>query len=618
MNLKTPLTIALLSSAALSPVAFAEEGMEEVVVTATRYARPLSEIGSSISVISAEDMENSQTVFVQDILQNVPGLSLNQTGAFGGVASVRIRGASTAQTAVLIDGIHINDVSSPSGGFNFASLDPNGIERIEVLRGPQSILFGSDAMGGVINVITPTGEDGLAGSLFIEGGSFNTIRGGGHIAGGNDKLNFSLSGSGISTDGISKADENDGNTEKDGYSNISLHGKITGKISENHSLQLISRYVDSRTEFDGFPFPLFVLTDTDEVSLSKEFLIAARGFFNYLDGKFQNTLSAEYSKINRDGEANGAPVSYLSFEGTRFNLDYFGHYEVSDDFNISLGLQHEETKAEAASPMKFKIDSVFSELSWQGIDGLTLTAGLRYDDHSQYGSTTTPRITGAYYFANSDTKIFANWGEGFKAPTIFQLTFACSFCVVTVPNSDLEAEESNGWEIGFEQGFMDDKIHLGATYFDQKFKNLIDFDFVVGYNNIAKARTKGLEVFLDAQVTDSLFISGNYTFTDATDADTGLDLIRVPRNAAFAEIQWQALGGLNLAFSMTYNGKEEGSFFSPATEGWTRFDLRASYAINDTVEVYGRVDNLFKKEYQQVSGYGTPDQSFYLGVRGKF
>ena len=618
MNFKTPLTTALLASAIISPAAFAEDDIEEVVVSATRYARPLSDIGSSISVISAEDMEKSQTVFVQDILQNVPGLSLNQTGAFGGVASVRIRGASTAQTVILIDGIQINDVSAPGGGFNFANLDPNGIERIEVLRGPQSILFGSDAIGGVINVITPTGEEGLGGSLFIEGGSFNTVRGGGHIAGGTEQLNFSLSGSGISTDGISKADEDDGNTEEDGYRNISLHGKVTAKLSENHSLQLISRYIDSRTEFDGFPPPFYMLSDTDEVSLSKEFLIAGRGFFNYLDGRLQNTISVEYSKINRDGEANGAPVSFLSFEGTRFNVDYFGHYDISDDFSVSIGLQHEETEAKDTSPLKFDIDSVFSELSWQGIEGLTLTAGLRYDNHNQYGSTTTPRITGAYYFSESNTKIFANWGEGFKAPTIFQLTYVCGFCGLTEPNADLQAEESNGWEIGFEQGFNNDAMHFGATYFDQKFKNLIDFDFALGYGNIASARTKGVELFIDAQVTETLFLSGNYTYTDATDADTGLELIRVPRNAAFAEIQWQATEGLNLGISMTYNGKEEGNFFSPGTDGWTRFDLKATYAINDKVEVYGRVDNLFDKEYQQVTGYGTPDQSFYLGVRGKF
>ncbi|MCF6197207.1 MAG: TonB-dependent receptor [Emcibacter sp.] len=612
MKYQKHLITALLSSAAILPAAQAEDSMQEVVVSATRYERPLSQIGSSVSVITADDLEKSQTVFVQDILQNVPGLSLNQNGSFGGVSSLRIRGAATAQTVVLIDGVQINDVSAPGGGFNFANLDPGGIERIEVLRGPQSIMYGSDAIGGVVNIITPTGEEGLGGSLFAETGSYKTFRAGGHIAGGNDKLNFSLSGSGITTDGISKADENNGNSEADGYRNISLHGKVTGKLSENHSLAIISRYVDSRSEVDGFG-PV----DGDNVDFSKEFLIAGRGFFNYLDGALQNTLSVEYSKIDRRSEAGGAPNPFGDFGGERFNLDYFGHYTVNDDFGISFGLQHEETKAESTSPKKFNIDSVFSEFSWQGVEGLTLTAGLRYDDHNQYGGTTTPRLTAAYYFADSGTKIFANWGEGFKAPSIFQLTYICGFCGLTAPNADLKPEESNGWEVGIEQALWEDRIQLGATYFDQKIKNLIDFDFSVGFGNINNVRTKGIELSLEAQLVDGLIVRGNYTYTDAKDKGSNIILVRVPKNAAFAEVQWQVVPEFNVAFSMTYNGKETDRF-SPGTDGWTRFDLKASYEFSDGIEVYGRVDNLFNKEYQQVFGFGTPDRSFFAGVRSKF
>lgn len=613
MKYQKHLIAALLSGTAILPAAYAEDDLPEIAVSATRYERPLSEIGSSISIISADDLEKSQTIFIQDVLQNVPGLTLNQNGSFGGVSSVRIRGASSAQTVILIDGVQVNDVSSPGGAFNFSNLDPTGIERIEVLRGPQSILYGSDAIGGVINVITPTGKEGLAGSIFAEGGSFNTFRGGGNIAGGNDRLNFSLSGGAITSDGISKADENDGNTEADGYRNVTLHGKVGAKLSEDHSLQLIGRYVDSRTDVDGFG-----PTDADKVSFSQEYLFAGRGFFNFLDDRFKNTLSVEYSKTKRRRETNGAldPFSPLS-EGSRLNLDYFGHFQVNDDFDLSFGLQHEETKSVTTSPLKFNIDSVFSEISWQGVEGLTLTAGLRYDDHNQYGGTTTPRLTAAYYFAESGTKIFANWGEGFKAPSVFQLTFVCGFCGLTAPNANLLPEESNGWEVGIDQSFMDDRIRVGATYFDQKIKNMIDFDFSVGFGNIANVRSKGVELFIDAALTDFLTLRGNYTYTDASDRDSGDDLIRVPRNSVFAEIDWQVTSEFDLTFSMTHNGKESDSF-SPGTDGWTRFDLRAAYEFSENIEIYARVDNLTGKEYQQVFGFGTPDRSFFAGVRGKF
>lgn len=610
-----PLSFALLATAAplalSSPAALqAEEVFDEMVVTATRYARNLSDIGSSISIISAEDMENAQTVFVQERLQSVPGLTLNQNGSFGGPASLRIRGAGSDQSVVLIDGVQINDVSATGGGFNFANLDPNGIARIEVLRGPQSILYGSDAIGGVINIITRDGEQGLAGSLFAEGGSFDTFRGGGNIAGGTDKVTFSLSASGITSDGISKADENAGNTEQDGYDNISLHGKVTGKISENHRLQFISRYVDSRSEFDSFG-----PADGDEVSHSKEFLLAGRGFFNYLDDAFQNTVSVEYTTTDRRNETDG--VESYNAEGTRLNLDYFAHYKASEAFGVSFGLQHEETKSETVSSRKFNIDSIFSELSWQGLEGLTVTAGLRHDDHNVYGATTTPRITAAYFFTASSTKIFANWGEGFKAPSVYQLTYICTFCGLTTPNADLQPEESNGWEVGIEQGLMDERVHVGVTYFDQDITNMIDFDFSVGYNNIANVRTKGVELFMDARLSDRLSLNANYTFTDATDLDTGADLVRVPRNAAFGEIQWRVIEKLMLAASVTYNGRETDPY-SDGTEAWTRFDLKAAYALSEAVELYGRIDNLFDREYQQVHGYGTPDRAFYAGVRGKF
>jgi len=550
MDFKPVLLTSLLSSLIVPgfarATAYLGENMDEIVITATRYARPLSDIGSSISVITAKDMAKSQTVFVQDILQDVPGLSLNQNGAYGGVSSVRIRGASTAQTMVLLDGVEINDASAPGGGFNFANLDPNGIKRIEVLRGPQSILYGSDAIGGVINIITPTGEKGLEGSLFAEGGSYNSFRAGGNIAGGNDRINFSLSGSGITTDGISKADEDNGNTEADGYRNISLHGKVTGVINDHARLQLISRYVNNRTEVDGFGFSggLFLPVDGNAVDYDKEVLIAGRGFFNFLDDRFKNTLSVEYSTTKRHNDTNG--VESFRAKGERLNLDYFGHFQVNKVIGLSFGLQHEQTKSVTDSPEKFNIDSVFSEVSWQGIPGLTLTAGLRYDDHNQFGSTTTPRLTAAYYINN--TKIFANWGKGFKAPSVFQLTYICGFCGLTAPNSALRPEQSTGWEVGINQAFIDDSIHLGVTYFYQNITDLIDFDFAVGFGNINNVHTKGVELFADARITKTLSLSGNYTFTNATDRATGLDLIRVPRHAAFGEIQWQAIPKLNLAF----------------------------------------------------------------------
>ena len=606
-------TFALLAGTAVSTAALAEDVTdiaEEIVVTATRYEKPLSRVGSSIEVLSEMDIQNRQNYFVQDILQSVPGLSLNGNGSFGGSSSIRIRGASSEQTVILIDGVQANDVSTPGGSYDFSNLEANGIERIEVLKGPQSILYGSDAIGGVINIITREGAEGFGGSLTAEGGSYNTWRGAGQILGGSDRLKFSLGISGIDSDGISKADENDGNTEADGYWNYTLRGKVNAEIAPDFDTELVARYAKSRNEYDSWG-----PADGDEVGYTEEFLIGGKWFYDLDDGKFRNTFSANYSETDRENFSNGVQ-SYLA-EGTRWNADYFGVYEIDPSLTLSFGAQHEETAAETVTDEKFNIDSLVGEVSWQGLGGLTLTAGLRYDDHNRYGDTTTPRLTASYYMADSGTKVFANWGEGFKAPSVFQLTYICTFCGLSEPNLGLQPEESEGWEIGIEQNLLEDRLFVAATWFHQDIDNMIDFSYTAGYDNIARVETQGLELRLDAQVLDTLRLSANYTWTDATDGETGEQLVRVPEHMIFGQLEWEAVEGLYLALSITHNS-EETDPYAPPVDAWSRVDFRAKYQVTDSIELFGRVDNVLDEEYQQVSGYGTPDRSFYLGVRTGF
>ncbi|MCP5382263.1 MAG: TonB-dependent receptor [Kordiimonadaceae bacterium] len=588
---------------------------EDVIVTsATRYDKPVSNIGSSISVVSAENIEIAQTVFLKDILTKIPGVTATQNGSFGGVSSLRIRG--TTEVVVLMDGIQINDGASPDGRANFANYDVNAIERIEVLRGPQSLLYGSDAMGGVVNIITNSGSDGLGGGAFVEGGSYTTINGGANIHGGDEKLHFNFAARGITTDGISKADENNGNTEADGYHNISLNSKVGSRLTDNFSTEFIGHYSKSRNEFDDYLPPFYTLQDADKVDHTTEYLLASRSHLDLLDGNFRNTFSFQYSNTLREDETgnNLSPQS----KSNRINIDYFGHYKIDDAFGVSFGLQHEEVEAEAnnTDAQKFNMDSVLSEIDWQGITGLTLTAGVRYDDHSQAGDTFTPRITAAYYIEESGTKIFSNWAEGFKAPTITQLTHPFN------GNLDLKPERSKGWEIGIEQSIMEGQVLIGATYFHQNFKDKINYVlidpnfFIYQYQNVDKVISKGIELSLNAELNDTISLYSSYTYTDSKDIGLGTQLLLVPKNTAFAEIIWSPLAPLKLGLSATYTSRTED--FAASLDSWTRFDFRASYQLNEMLEIYGRIDNLFNKEYQQVFEYGTPDRSGYIGARIKF
>lgn len=579
-------------------------------VTANRREQPISEIGSSVSVLTGEELELGQYTFAVDALQSLSGVSINQNGTFGGSASVRIRGASSDQTVILIDGVQVNDPSSPGNGYNFANLDPNGIERIEVLKGPQSVLYGSDAIGGVVNVITKVGGAGFNGSAFAEYGSFNTLRGGGSLYGGEDTLAFGLTLAGTTTDGISKAEARDGNTEKDGFDNWTALGRVSSQASDNLKLEALGRYADSRNEFDSFG-----PTDGDNVGHAEEYTVAGRASLGLFDNAFQNTVSVEYSKTDRQNLTDG--VESFAAIGERFNLDYLGVYDVSDDWTITSGLQHEEVQAKTVDPEKFSIDSVFGELAWNGIDGLGLSAGVRYDDHDTFGDTTNARFTAYYEFEETGTRLIANWGEGFKAPSVFQLTFICGFCGLTEPSRDLRPERSKAWEVGVEQSTPDDRLKLGATFFRQQIDDLIIFTFTGGYANVDETLQKGIELSASAQLADNLSLSGNYTYTSARDRLADAQLIRVPKHAAFARLAWDATEQLHAALDVTYNGSEVDRGDAPV-ESWIRVDAKLAYDLSDAVQLYGRVENAFDEQYQQILGFGTPGVSVYGGIRGNF
>lgn len=621
MNKKYKLFSLLITSAAglYAPgVSFAQQQVSQqedlVIVTANRRPQPLSQVGSSVSVLTGDELEQNQQSFILDALEAIPGVAISQNGTFGGVSSVSIRGAGGDRTVMLVDGVQLNDASSTGGAYNFGTLDTYNIERVEILRGPQSTLYGSDAIGGVINIVTKTGGDGLGGKIFLEGGSFNTLRGGASIYGGDEKVGFNLSSSGFRTDGISSADENDGNSERDGLESYNIYGKVTSNLSDIFRLEAMGRYSDNKSEFDSFG-----PTDGNEISNVNEFSFALRGHVDFLDGKFTNTLSGEYSQIDRENISND--IQSFEASGKRVNFDYLGVYTVNSGVTVSGGLQHETTKSVEASDQSFDLTSVFGELAFTGIEGLVLTGGARYDDHKTFGDQTTFRVTGSYEFAQIGTRLIANWGEGFKAPSINQLTYICVFCGATEPNTNLKPEVARGYEFGIEQPLNNDRITLGATYFHLKIDNVINFDTAQGgYVNIARTKSSGIELSINAELLKNLNVRASYTYSDATDLDQNTRLPREPKHRLSGAFNWAVTDEVAAIVTVTHNGQEEQNEFSPVPllDGWTRVDFKLSYDIMDDLSIYGRVDNILNEEYQHVPGYGTPDRSFFAGVRKTF
>lgn len=587
----------------LSSSLLAAEIAPDVVVTATRTEVFTSQVGSSISVLTAKDIEERQYNFTLEALRALPGVTISQNGPFGGSASVRIRGAASDQTLVLINGVMVNDPSSPGAGFNFANLDPNDIERIELLRGPQSTLYGSQAIGGVVNIITKRATEPFSVSAFVEAGSFNTLRAGGTVSGREGETDYLLSLSRIQTNGISKADENQGNIEEDGYNNYTVNGNVGSNLTEVLRAEGSLRYSESRNEFDAFGG---VGGDGDRVGHTRELQATGALHLSTFDGQLENALTATYAMVDRDNESNGARS--FSATGIRTAIEYLGEIVMSDQWNAIVGAKTED--AEIRGGRSIRTDSIFGQLQLLPIEELSLVGGVRYDDHETAGGVTTFRFTGAYSLPETGTVFRASWGEGFKSPTPFQLTFAC--CGAPGPNTALKPEESDGWDAGIEQSFGGGKFDVQVNYFQQDITNQISF---LGgrYENIARVETDGWEFIGTAHPFEWMDISANFTHQSATDLSTGSQLIRVPANLATLDVSTRPTENLSVGGSVTYNDDETDR--TGILADWVRVDLRSAYQVNEQVELFGRVENLFDEQYQDIQGYGTPGISGYVGVR---
>jgi len=584
--------------------------LDPVIVEGSRLNQTETEIGSSVTVITADEIEELGFDFALDAVASAPGVTINSNGAFGGSAGVRIRGASSEQTLVLVDGVAVNDPTSPGGGFNFARLDTENIERIEVLKGPQSTLWGTDAIGGVVSITTKRPDEGLGGSAFAEYGSFNTFRGGASIANANDTGDFRLAVVGTSSDGISKADENNGNAEDDTYQAVTLSAKGGLNFGRDARLSADVLWTDAESEFDSFfSGAQGNVSDGDEISETEELSANLSLTGSLFDGRLENLVLIGYSDITRENFTNGAPS--FDAEGDRTIFRYQGTLSINEMNTLAFGVEREDS---TSGDDDTSIDGLFALYEFKPTEQLTLTGGLRVDDHERFGSETTGRVAAAYNPTDSLT-LRASWGQGFKAPTLFQTTFFC--CGATAPNADLQAETSEAFDIGVDWRSEDGKAEAGITYFDQDTENQINFSFAVGgYENIAEVESQGVELYGAYQLTNWLRVSADYAYIDAQDGD-GNALVRLPEHSGDVIFSVDPDGPLSGALLVRYNGEE------PNTDGttldsWTRVDVTGSYDLNERVELFGRVENLLDEEYQQILGYGTPDLSAYVGIRLRY
>jgi vitamin B12 transporter len=603
--------------------------LEEVIVTATREPVDAGTLGASFSVVDRARLEARQNPVLSDILRDLPGLSISPTGPVGAQTQVRIRGAEGNHTLVLIDGIEATD---PVGNFelDFADVLTTGIERVELIRGPQSALYGSEAIGGVINILTREPVEGLDIEAMGEGGSFGTMRFGSTVSGGTQKLGATASVGYFDTKGISASPVG---TEKDGYENLTFSGKIVARPFDGLTLGLTARRVAAETEFDEMDFVTSEVVDADLLRKYDAFYGRAYGTLVLFDEAWTQNAAVELTDTDTDNFIEGAFDN--SFEGERFKATYQSTVALAGTA-LTGAVEYEELTFKAInvdpsdpSNQRKRDDQTSLVGEWRGDldETLFLTLGVRHDFNSMFADETTWRAAVAYWLT-SGTQIHGSYGTGVSDPTFFDRFgfFPDQF----QGNPDLTPEKARGWDIGVRQDFLDDRLVVDITWFSSNLRDEIisvfDFNtFLTSVDNqVGKSKRNGLELTARYRLDQSLFLDFAYTWLDADDPD-GIREVRRARHQASASGTVRFLDGRGEAtLAVNYNGKQDDLDFAtfPASRvslgAYTLVTLSASWQLMDGLELFGRVENLLDETYQSVLGFNTPGIGAYAGLRVRF
>ncbi|MEO0508770.1 MAG: TonB-dependent receptor [Verrucomicrobiota bacterium] len=582
--------------------------LEEFVVTATKTETRINEIGSSITVLNSDTLERRGYISVFEAIGSIPGVSTTRNGGPGTSEGINIRGMDANQTLILVDGFELNDSSQTSGVLNLGTIPVDLIERIEVLRGPQSMAYGSDAMAGVINIITKQGDGDPQHQLNLERGSFGTGKASFTSRGSINKWDYSLLASIFETEGFSASSE-PGQEDDDDYENAVLQGNLAYNLNQNARISTFITRQKSTFDFDN---------PVNSFGRSENALWGLRGDFVLLDEAL--TLKPQISLTDSENISSGSSVS--TTEGRSINVFLDSEYRLSEMWTLYGGVDYQEDDAKADDYENTRDNiSGFLQVGYAADEVLFLTLGGRFDDNSDFGDKATWRATANYVFEETKTRIFGTYGTGFRAPTLAEQfgTFG-GFAII---NPDLTAEFSRGFDFGVEQEFLSGKLVGNVTYFNNNVDDQIAFVFVAfpgQFQNVDEVETQGAEVSLSYYPTDSLFFSANYTYTDAEDKTTGLQLGRRPEHQAYIEGNWTLKENkLMLNIRLSYIG----SRFDRANEvdemgGYSVVDSKISYQLSDSMKVYLRVDNVFDREYENIRDFATPERSAYLGLSYSF
>ena len=637
-------TLSLLALLAIGSFAKADGDAENIVVTATRTPEPAEKTGESISVLTSGQLTTQQIVDVSDALQEIPGAIVVRNGSLGQNATVSLRAAEAGQTLVLVDGIRINDPSTVDNEALLGDLLTNSIDRIEILRGPQSTLYGSDAIGGVVDILTRRGGDGpFALRASAEGGAFDSYNVNAGANGTLSSVEYGASANFLHTNGISAADSRNGNPETDGYTNAGVTGNVRWHMSDVVSVDLRGYYTNARDDFDdNFVFvPPAMFRVADSRAYGRNALLAGYAGLNLdlLQGAFSSRFGIAASDSQRAfyDSAFDTVHKNASDAGTDWRLEYQGILKLAPEDELTFGAEYQRIAFTGKSFSSFaapEIDdgrshvaSAYAQNMLTLFDRLTVTAGLRHDEDAAFGRHNSVKLAAALPLNDDSTVLRANYGDGFKAPTLYE-----QFSAYSNPLHPLLPEVAHGWEAGFDQRLLDGTVLLQATYFQRRTDNQIDF-FTPNcftnpppdvcktrpfgyYDNIARTRADGVELDATATLFQQLTLNAALTGMTAIDARSGLDLARRPRLAGSGTVTWAPDRDWSFGATVIYIGHrfDSAGEQNPLT-AYATLNVFASRRVTDSLELYARIENAFDARYEPVFGYGAPGRAAYGGVR---
>ena len=604
------------------------------IVSASKVSIPEKEVGGSVTIINRDEIEKSNALTLVDLLRIVPGVAISQSGPLGSLTQVRIRGAEANHVLVLIDGIEANDPATGSE-FNFANLSPDSIDKIEVMRGSQSSVWGSDALAGVINISTRTGGPDTSFTSFAEVGSHDLIRSSASASGGSDKLRYFLQGVYLDTSGENISEQG---SENDGYDKSELIFNTQYKIKPELTFGLNARYIDSSNEFDDGAFGPPI--DADNSSDVNQFYGLSYLQYSLFDNRWNQKLSMSLTDTrNENQEVSGKSRT----DGEKLKFDYLSEFTLDTNlfFNerhkLLFSIEQEQERFKQRGPISFGDPNQNQDLTNIGftaeyrlsiLDQLFLSASLRKDDNDEFEDSDTVRFTGAYTIESTGTKLRASYVTGIKNPSFTDVYgfFAGSF----VGNPNLKPEKSEFWEVGFDQSLWADTMHLGATLFWEDLKDEITtifFPVTTAINLDGRSERNGVEIYFNAKLGSLMDMRGAYTYTDSTEPDTsGLQVreIRRPKTVASLQLNYKLLSGkANLSSSLSYVDEQNDLDFSTFPAGEVTLDdyyllnVTGSYSVTDNLNVYMRVNNLLDESYQDVYGFETLGKTVYAGLKAK-